>query len=416
MSDDKKMIFSGIDIGTSKIVALIASYSEGKPIEILGIGQAPSNGLKRGIVVNINDTANSIKEAITEAENQSGEKIESCYVGITGEHIRGINNTGVITVSKNSTVPSDQEITKSDIKRVLDHAQSITLPMERRILHVLSQEFRVDDHGGIKDPQGMIGHRLETKVHLVTSELTKEKNLNTCLERAGIDVIDFVLEPLAASYAILDQNEKDLGVALIDIGGGTTDVIVYSEGGVRQTAVIPLGGKNITSDIAHGVQTTLEQAEMLKCQYGMAKEALASPDDKITVQGLNGEESRTITQKELASFIEPRMEEIMMLAKSDIRKSDHPGVFTFGIKLTGGGSLLNNAVDIANDIFHQPVKIGSPHLTGGISEKLNKPEYSSAVGLINFAVKHRNDYQDQSDGFGFDKVFTIIKNFIKELN
>ena len=173
--------------------------------------------------------------------------------------------------------------------------------------------------------------------------------------------------------------------------------------------------KNITSDIAHGVQTTLEQAEMLKCQYGMAKEALASPDEKITVQGLNGEESRTITQKELASIIEPRMEEILMLAKSEIRKSDHPGVFTFGIKLTGGGSLLNNVVDIANDIFHQPVKIGSPHLTGGISENLNKPEYSSAVGLINFAVKHRNDYQDQSDGFGFDKLFTSIKNFFKEL-
>ncbi len=415
MSDDKKLIISGIDIGTSKIVALIAGWSEDKPIEILGIGTAPSTGLKRGIVVNINDTANSIKEAIAEAENQSGEKIESCYVGITGEHIRGINNTGVITVSKNNTVPLDQEITKSDINRVLEHAQSITLPSERRILHVLSQEFKVDDHDGIKDPMGMIGHRLETKVHIVTSEVTKEKNLNACLERAGVDVIDFVLEPLASSYSILDKNEKDLGVALIDIGGGTTDVIVYSEGGVRQTSVIPLGGRNITSDIAHGVQTTLEQAEMLKCQYGMAKEALANPDDKITVQGINGEDSRTITQKDLASFIEPRMEEILMLAKSEIRKSDHPGVFTFGIKLTGGGSILKNSVDIANDIFHQPIKIGHPHLSGGISEKLNKPEFSSAVGLIHFAVEHRNDYQDQKAGFDMSSVVRNIKLFFKEL-
>lgn len=415
MSDEKKIIISGIDIGTSKICAVIASWSENQPFEILGIGQAPSLGLKKGVVVNINETASSIKKAIDEAQNQSGETFDECYVGITGEHIRGINNIGVITVSKNNSTNLEQEITKSDIKRVLEHAQSITLPMERRILHVLSQDFKVDDHDGIKDPLGMIGHRLETKVHLVTSELTKEKNLHSCLERAEIDVIDFVLEPLAAGYSVLDQNEKDLGIALIDIGGGTTDVIVYYDGGVRQTSVIPLGSKNITADIAHGVQTTLEQAEMLKCQYGMAKEALASPDEIITVKGLSDDEPKTITQKELASFIEPRMEEILMLAKSDIRKSDHPGVFTFGIKITGGGALLNNVVDLANDIFHQPVKIGQPNLKGGISENLNKPEYSTIVGLINYAITHFNDQVEQNRNFGIKNIFSKIKNIINEL-
>ena len=276
MKNGKKII-SAIDIGTSKICVIIASIDENNLLEILGIGSNKSIGIKKGIVVNINDTVNAINIAIEKAENQSGEKIDSIIMGISGEHIRGINNTGVIMVQN-----GNQEIDNNDIKRVLKHAQTITLPLERRILHVLSQDYKVDDQTGIKDPLGMIGNRLETKVHLVTSERTREQNILKCIEKVGLDITDVVLNPLATSYSVLDKNEKDLGIALIDIGAGTTEVIVYTDGGVQHTGIIPLGGNNITLDIAHGVQTTIENAEKLKCNYGIAKEALANPEEIIS--------------------------------------------------------------------------------------------------------------------------------------
>ena len=417
---ENKQIITGIDIGTTKIAVVIAEcLVKEKQIRILGVGETPSQGLKKGVVVNMNQTVESLTTALSNAENQADIEIEQAFVGITGDHIRGINYSGVITISKgNNRQPIGQEITQNDIDRVLDHAQSINLSPERRILHVLSRDFKVDDRSGIKNPLGLAGHRLEAKVHLVTSAINVEKDLHTCIEKLGINVLDFVLEPLASAYSVLDNNERQLGVVLVDIGGGTTDVIVYHETGVLHAGAIPLGGKNITYDIAYGIQTTLEQAEQLKCQYGSAKSALADPEENITIAGISGRESKNISKKRLAEIIEPRMDEILRLVKNEIRKSDYNGEFTFGIVLTGGGSKLECITDLAQEIFHQPIKVGKPQLTGGISEKVNSPRYSTVVGLINYGRDNwKEEKYDQSGNItdilkqSFNKMGNYLKNW-----
>ena len=415
---EEKQIISGIDIGTTKIAVVIAEWVKAeKQINILGVGEAPSQGLKKGIVVNMNQTVESLTNALSTAERQADVEVEGAFVGITGDHIRGINYSGVITVSKGSTrQPVGQEITQEDVQRVLDHAQSINLSPDRRILHVLSREFKVDDRSGIKNPLGLAGHRLEAKVHLVTSAINVEKDLHTCLEKAGVEVMDVVLEPLAAAHSVLDENERKLGVILVDIGGGTTDVIVYHEGGVLHAGTVPLGGSNITYDIAYGVQTTLEQAEELKCQYGSAKSPLADPEENINITGTNGRESKTISRKILAAIIEPRMDEIFRLVKNEIRKSDYPGDYTFGIVLTGGGSRLEHVTDLAQEIFQQHIKVGQPHLSGGVSEKVNTPRYSTAVGLINYGRQNWSELEyDNSININsiFKRSFNRMGSFLK---
>ena len=416
---EEKQIISGIDIGTTKIAVVIAQWDKiENKIDILGVGEAPSNGLKKGIVVNMNQTVDSLTNALLMAERQADIEVDSAFVGITGDHIRGINYSGVITVSKGSNrQPVGQEITQEDVQRVLDHAQSINLSPERRILHVLSREFKVDDRSGIKSPLGLAGHRLEAKVHLVTSAINVEKDLHTCLEKTGVKVIDFVLESLASAHSVLDENERNLGVILMDIGGGTTDVIVYHEDGVLHAGTVPLGGSNITYDIAYGVQTTLEQAEQLKCQYGSAKSALADPEENINITGTNGRESKTISRKRLADIIEPRMDEIFRLVKNEIRKSDYPGDHTFGIVLTGGGSKLEHITDLAQEIFQQHIKVGQPHLSGGVSEKVNNPRYSTSVGLINYGRENWSELEyDNSININsiFKRSFSKMGNLLKK--
>ena len=415
---EEKQIISGIDIGTTKIAVVISEWVKSEDqITILGVGEAPSQGLKKGIVVNMNQTVESLASALSTAERQADVEVDSAFVGITGDHIRGINYSGVITVSKGSNrQPVGQEITQEDVQRVLDHAQSINLSPDRRILHVLSREFKVDDRSGIKNPLGLAGHRLEAKVHLVTSAINVEKDLHTCLEKVGVEIMDFVLEPLASAHSVLDENERKLGVILVDIGGGTTDVIVYLEGGVMHAGTVPLGGSNITYDIAYGVQTTLEQAEELKCQYGSAKSPLADPEENINITGTNGRESKTISRKNLAAIIEPRMDEIFRLVKNEIRKSDYPGDYTFGIVLTGGGSQLEHVTDLAQEIFQQHIKVGQPHLSGGVSEKVNNPRYSTAVGLINYGRQNWSELEyDNSININsiFKRSFNRMGSFLK---
>ena len=419
MSENKQII-SGIDIGTTKIAVVIAEWiKDRKTINILGVGEAPSHGLKKGIVVNMNQTVDSLTSALSEAERQADIEVDSAFVGITGDHIRGINYSGVITVSKNSNrQPVGQEITQDDIRRVLDHAQSINLSPDRRILHVLSRDFKVDDRSGIKNPRGLAGHRLEAKVHLVTSAINVEKDLYTCLEKTGVGVMDFVLEPLASAHSVLDENERKLGVILVDIGGGTTDIIVYHDGGVLHAGTVPIGGSNITYDIAYGVQTTLENAEQLKCQYGSAKSALADPEENINITGTNGRESKIISSKQLADIIEPRMDEIFRLVKNEIRKSDFIGDVTFGIVLTGGGANLQHITDLSQEIFQQPIKIGHPQLTGGVSEKVNNPRYSTGVGLINYGTENWEELEYENPininsivKRSLSKVGNIFKNW-----
>ena len=409
---ENKTIIAGIDIGTTKIAVVIAECLNDRCC-ILGFGESPSNGLKKGIVVDMNQTIESLNTALLEAEKQADIQIEEALVGITGDHIKGINYSGVITISKNrNQQPLGQEITQDDIQRVLDHAQSINLASDRRILHVLSQDFKVDDRNGIKNPLGLAGHRLEAKVHLVTSAINVEKDLNTCLEKVGIKVLDFVLEPLASAYSILDDNERQLGVILVDIGGGTTDVIVYHEMGVLHAGAIPLGGHNITYDIAYGIQTTMEQAEKLKCQFGSAKSAMADPEENITISGTGGRDDKMISKKRLAEIIEPRMDEILKLVKNEIRKSDYFGEYTFGIVLTGGGSQLEHIADLSQEIFHQPIKIGRPQLEGGVSEKVNSPRYSTSVGLINYGMNHLKNKNSIDD----NSLSTIMKNSMNKIS
>ena len=418
--EDKKII-SGIDIGTTKIAVVIAEWNKkNDEISILGVGESPSYGLKKGIVVNMDQTVKSINEAISLAEKQADIEVNSAFVGITGDHIKGINYSGVITISKtNNRQAMGQEITSRDIDRVLENAQSINLSPDRRILHVLSRDFKVDDRSGIKNPLGLAGHRLEAKVHLVTSAINVEKDLYTCMEKAGLEVLDFVLEPLASAYSVLDDNEKNLGVILIDIGGGTTDIIIYHENGVMHAGAIPLGGSNITYDIAYGVQTTLEQAEKLKCEYGSAKSALGDPEQNINITGTNGRDSKSISKKDLASIIEPRMNEIFRLVQYELRKSDFIGNYTFGMVLTGGGSKLEHITDLAQEVFQQNIKVGHPQLIGGISEIVNNPRYSTAVGLINYGLENlpKLEYPNQNDISSIlKKQFLKIKNIISNLN
>ena len=408
---DEKRIITGIDIGTTKIAVVIAEWSNKDEIKIMGVGKSPSIGLKRGVVINIAETVDSISAAIHEAEKQADHEVTEALVGITGDHVRGINYSGVITVNKNNNrQPMGQEISQSDIQRVLEHAQSINLSPDRRILHVLTQEFKVDDRSGIKNPQGLSGHRLEAKVHLVTSAINTEKDIRTCIEKAGVEILDFVLEPLASAYSVLDINERDLGVVLIDIGGGTTDVIVYRDGGVMHAGAIPIGGSNITNDIAYGLQTTREQAELIKCKHGSARTALANPEENITIAGTGGRDSKMVSQNQLASIIEPRMDEIFRLAKNEINKSNYLGENTFGIVLTGGGSRLRHVEDLAQDIFKQPIKIGMPELKGGISEKVNNPRFSTAVGLIKYGIQNWQDLD-----YGDESITSIFQDFYLKL-
>ena len=410
MTDEKKII-TGIDIGTTKIAVVIAERCDNDKMKIMGVGQHPSIGLKRGVVVNISETVESISAATHEAEKQAGHEVNEALVGITGEHVQGINYTGVITVNKNNNrQPIGQEISQSDIERVLEHAQSINLSADRRILHVLTQEFKVDDRSGIKNPEGLSGHRLEAKVHLVTSAINTEKDIRTCMDKAGIEILDFVLEPLASAYSVLDINERDLGVVLIDIGGGTTDVIVYRDGGVMHAGAIPIGGTNITNDIAFGLQTTREQAELIKCKHGSSRIALSDPEENITITGTGGRDSKVISQNQLASIIEPRMDEIFRLAKDEINKSNYQGENTFGIVLTGGGSRLKHVEDLAQDIFMQPIKIGMPDIKGGISEKVNNPRFSTGVGLIKYGIQNWADFESIDES-----ITSIFQDFYLKL-
>ena len=408
-------IITGIDIGTTKIVVIVAE-KQNNIINILGIGKSSSNGLQKGIVINIEDTINSIESAISKAEKDSKIIIESAYVGITGENIKGINCSGAITISNSDYLnPAGDIIQKEDVLKVLDHSQAINLSPDRKILHVLSQNFKVDDKHGIKNPIGLSGHRLESKVHLVTIARNIEQDLVTCLDRCDIEIDGFILEPLASSYSVLDKNEKTLGTVLIDIGGGTSDVIIYNDNAILHTGAIPIGGESLTKDIAYGIQTSLEQAETLKRQHGISKSSLANEEESIKIIGTNGRPDTNISQKELSKIIEARMHEIFHLCKNEINKSELKSKFTFGIVLTGGGSKMKNIIDLAQEIFEMPVKIGIPDSVNGKSDILNNPRFSTSIGIIKYAIENKNSIQGHIDNSYTKTIFDIVKIKINKI-
>ena len=372
----------GLDIGTSKICAVVGEVRPDGMVDIIGMGSHPSIGLRKGMVINIENTVNSIKEAIEEAETMAGCEISSVYCGIAGGHIKGFNSHGVIALK-------NREVGTRDIERVIDAARAVAIPMDREVIHTLPQEFIVDDQGGISDPSGMSGVRLEVKIHIVTGAVTSAQNIIKCANRAGLDVYDIVLESLASSEAILIDEEKNLGVALVDFGGGTTDLAIFSENSIKHTSVLTLGGDNLTNDIAIGVRTPFKEAEKIKIKYGCGLTSLIGKDETIKVPSVGGREPRTVNRQLLGEILEPRVEEIFSLIHHEMVRSGYDDLVTSGVVVTGGSALLPGVPEIVEQVFNMPARIGYPSNIGGLKEIVNSPMYATAVGLVLYGAREQ---------------------------
>lgn len=373
-------IVVGLDIGTTKICAIVGEIRD-DCIEIIGVGTHPSNGLRKGVVVNVESTVTSIKKALEEAELMAGFEISKVYVGIAGSHIKGFNSHGVIAIK-------GQEVTQEDIDRVIEAARAVAIPLDREVIHILPQEYIIDDQRGIHDPVGMVGVRLEAKVHIVTGAVTAAQNLIKCANRAGLDVIDIVLQPLASGKAVLSQEEKDLGVALVDFGGGTTDLSIFIDGSIKHTSVLGLGGNNLTNDIAVGLKTPMAEAEKIKILYGTCLGSLVQRDEVIEVPSVGGRKPRMLSRHILAEILEPRVEEILTIVDTEIQKTGLKSDLTSGVVITGGSSLLPGIAEIADQIFQQPTRIGYPKGITGLVDAVHSPMYATAVGLVLYGAEH----------------------------
>jgi len=397
----------GLDIGTTKICSVVGEVTT-NGIDIVGIGTHPSIGLRRGVVVNIESTVNSIKKAVAEAELMAGCEIVSVYAGIAGGHIEGINSHGVIAIKS-------KEVTQKDVDRVLDAARAVAIPMDREVIHILPQEYIVDDQDGIRDPLGMCGVRLEAKVHIVTGAVASAQNIVKCANRAGLDVQDIVLESLASSETVLTPEEKDLGVALIDFGGGTTDVAIFSENSIRHTSVLTVGGNHLTSDISIGLRTPIAEAERLKINHGCCLGSLIEKDETIEVPGVGGRKPRTLSRRVLAEILEPRVEEVFELVKREIIKAGCLDFMTSGVVITGGSSLLPGVVEVAEQIFNVPARVGYPKDIGGLVDVVNNPIYATGVGLVLFGANTQpNKALGIKDKNVFERVLARMKTWFEE--
>jgi cell division protein FtsA len=396
-----------LDIGTTKICAVVGEIADGQ-VNIIGIGTYPSKGLRKGVVVNIDNTVHSIKRAIEEAELMAGCHITSVYAGIAGGHIKGINSHGVIAVK-------NREISPSDVKRVIDAASAVAIPMDREVIHIIPQEFIVDDQDGIKDPVGMSGVRLEGRVHIVTGAITSAQNIIKCANKAGLDVDDIVLEQLGSSEAVLTTEEKELGAAIIDIGGGTTDLIIFANGAIKHTAVVSLAGSHVTSDISMGLRTPLEEAEKIKLRYGCALTAMVRKDETIEVPSVGGRKPRVLSRQTLSEIIEPRAEEILTLVHHELGKTEYSSLIASGIILTGGSVLLEGMPELAEQIFNLPVRRGTPIGIGGLVDLVNSPMYATGVGLVLYGSRNRVQSRFKvGEGNIFTKVTHRMKEWIGE--
>ena len=376
-------IVVGLDIGTTKVCAVVASTDDLGRINILGVGISESDGLNRGVVVNIDRTVAAVKEAIAEAERGSGVEVRSVVVGIAGDHVQSFQSRGVITISHR-----DGEITAEDVRRLLEDTKHVAMPADREILHVIPQEFIVDGQDGVADPVGMSGVRLEANVHIITGLVSAAKNIYRCVEKAGYQVADIVLEPLASSFAVLHEDEKEVGVALIDIGGGTTDIAVFEDNTIRHTAVIAVAGNKVTDDIRKGLGLMREQAEELKCDHGVALSDSIESDDQISITAVGGRPEKSIGKSTLAQIIQPRMEEILEIAAIEIKRSGYSRHLSAGVVLTGGGSMIPGSADLAEEVLGVSTRVGRPMgLSGGLVEEVTDPKYATAVGLILFALR-----------------------------
>ncbi|WP_025367583.1 cell division protein FtsA [Thioalkalivibrio paradoxus] len=394
----------GLDIGTSKIEAVVGEANEEGVIEIIGIGSSPSHGLKKGVVVNIESTVQSIQRAVEEAELMAGCEIHSVYTGIAGSHIKSYNSTGVVAIRV-------QEVSAGDVERVIDAARAIAIPADQRILHVLPQEYIIDGQEGIRDPIGMSGVRLEARVHLVTGAVSAAQNAVKCIERCGLRVDDIILEQLASSYAVLTEDEKDLGVCLVDIGGGTTDIAVFANGAIAHTAVIPIAGDQVTNDIAVALRTPTQYAEEIKVKYACALRQLADPGETIEVPGVGDRPARRLSRQTLASVVEPRYEELLQLVQAELRRSGSEELIAAGVVLTGGSSRMEGVVDLAEEVFHMPVRLGMPHSVSGLIDVVRNPVHSTGVGLLLYAQQARLEQETRPPGAGLPGIWARVKNW-----
>lgn len=397
----------GLDIGTTKICTIVGAASD-HGIDVIGIGTHPSQGLRKGVVVNIENTVQSIRRAVEEAELMAGCEINQAFTGIAGGHIKGFNSEGIVAIK-------GREIVQSDIRRVLDAASAVNIPMDREVIHILPQEYIVDGQGGIKDPLGMSGIRLEVKVHIVTGAVTSAQNIIKCANRGGLQVNDIILQQLASSEAVLTPEEKELGVALVDIGGGTTDIAIFHQGNIKHTAVISLAGDHITADIAVGLRTPIEEAEKLKKKFGSAMVSFVEKDQMVDVPAVAEGKGKTIPRHMLAEIIEPRVEEILTLVDQEIASSGYGGLTAGGVVLTGGSALLEGITELGEQIFNLPVRRGYPRNVGGLTEIVKNPIYATAVGLILYGQRGRATVRFTPDeDHIFDKVVRRMKGWFKE--
>jgi len=402
--ENKKLVV-GLDIGTSKIVAIVAELKPEGGFEIIGMGSHQSRGLKKGVVVNIETTVNAIQRALEEAELMADCKIREVYTGIAGNHIRSFNSQGMVAIK-------DKEVTQMDIDRVIETAKAVQIPNDQQILHVLNQEFIIDGQEDVREPLGMSGVRLEVKVHMVTGAVSAAQNIIKCVRRCGLEVNDLILQPLASSVAVLSEDEKDLGVCLVDIGGGTTDMAVFTHGAIRHTAVIPIAGDQITNDIAMALRTPTKDAEDIKQRFGCALSQLADPQEMVEVPGVGDRSSRQLSRKTLAEVIEPRVEELYSLVQTELRRSGYEELLSSGVVLTGGSSAMQGMVELGEEIFHMPVRIGMPQYAGGLAEVVRSTRYATGVGLlIAGANEHRQRDAARMHTSSFQQVMERMKNW-----
>ncbi|MEY4959972.1 MAG: cell division protein FtsA [Pseudomonadota bacterium] len=386
--NENRDLIVGLDIGTSKIVAIVVEVKPEGGFEIIGMGSHPSRGLKKGVVVNIETTVNAIQRALEEAELMANCKIREVYTGISGSHIKSFNSHGTVAIK-------DKEVSRIDVERVMETAKAVNIPADQQVLHILNQEFIVDGQEDVREPIGMSGIRLEVKVHIVTGAVSAAQNIMKCVRRCGLEVRDLVLQPLASAMAVLSEDEKDLGVCLVDIGGGTTDIAVFTNGAIRHTAVIPIAGDQITNDIAMALRTPTKDAEDIKCAYGCALRGMADPHEMVEVLGVGERGARQLSRQTLAEVIEPRVEELYSLVQGELRRSGFEELLSSGIVITGGSSSLQGMVELGEEIFHMPVRLGLPQYRGSLAEVVRTPRFSTGVGLI---IAGMEQFQRQQHG------------------
>ncbi len=401
----ERNLIVGLDIGTSKVVAIVGKITPDRQVEIVGIGSHPSRGLKKGVVVNIESTVQSIQRAVEEAELMAGCQIHSVYAGIAGSHIRSMNSHGIVAIR-------DKEVTQGDVERVIDAARAVAIPADQKILHVLPQEFIIDSQEGVREPVGMAGVRLEAKVHLVTGAVSAAQNIVKCVRRCGLDVEDIILEQLASSYSVLTEDEKDLGVCLVDIGGGTTDIAVFTEGSIKHTAVIPIAGDQVTNDIAVALRTPTQHAEEIKLKYACALTQLASPEETIEVPSVGERAPRRLARQTLAEVVEPRYEELLSLIQAELRRSGFEDLCAAGVVLTGGSAKMEGAIELAEEIFHMPVRLGVPQHVSGLVDVVRNPIHATGVGLLIYGHKHGMDRRpDKRLAPGMKGLWSRMRNW-----